>query len=109
MKAYEINETADRILVTWPANIPFTPRTVHEKELGELVRDGKELVFDFSLTRVLGTRWIRLVQRLSIARDDMGKMLLIAGLHETLLEKADLIAIRADLHIVDSAADMDKS
>lgn len=105
MNAYEISETADRVVVSWPTSIPFTPRTEHENELTNLVRGSKALVFDFSSTRAVGTRWLRLLQRLTIVGDEMGKTLFTAGLHETLLGKADLIAIRGDLHIVESLAD----
>lgn len=86
------------VLVTWSDRVPG-PRIDDERALAALIRGGKPVLFDFSATRVIGTRWLRLMQRLTISADEMGKELLVVGLDAVLSAKADLIAIKGDLHV----------
>lgn len=103
MNAYSI-DTSDPefVLVIWAEQVSHSPRPEHVLALEQLVQQGKPVVFDFSETRVIGTRWLRLTQRLTLQADDMGKELLTVGLDEVLSEKADIIAILDQLHVYPS-------
>ena len=96
-----VEESPEDVTVVWEATVSSNPGEEHERELGVLAADGRRLVFDFTATRALGSRWLRLLHRLSLRRDDLGERLLIAGMRESLLEVADKLAIRENLHLVE--------
>jgi hypothetical protein len=102
IKSFEIEYDADRCIVVWAAQVHQSVTLAAERALTELVEDNRFVIYNFGATRVIGTRWLRLVQRLSILADSMGKEIAVVGLTAMLLEKADLVAIKPDLHLYDS-------
>jgi len=88
--------------VVWASQIYQRLDQAREHTLTQLITNNPIVVFDFAQSRVIGTRWLRLVQRLSIYADGMAKEIAVVGLVEALLAKADIVAIRPDLHIYDS-------
>jgi hypothetical protein len=103
---FEIEYDADRCIVVWAAQVHHSVTLPDERALSQLVEDNRFVVYNFGATRVIGTRWLRLVQRLSIVADSMGKEIAVVGLTAMLLEKADLVAIKQDLHLYDSLETM---
>ncbi len=53
-------------------------------------------------TRIAGTRWLRLIQRLSVSAERMGKEVRVVSLNDVLKEKADAIATAGDLRLYPS-------
>lgn len=99
---FEITYHGARCVVVWATQVYQRLDQAREHTLTQLITTNPIVVFDFAQTRVIGTRWLRLVQRLSINADDMGKEIAVVGLVEALLTKADIVAIKPDLHIYDS-------
>jgi hypothetical protein len=91
------DDDPDFVVLRWETRVSSRPTPDQFQELRQLVQRGKPVLFDFTATRSLGTRWLRLAHRLCVESSEMGKELLVVGLNEVLLEKADVIAIISDL------------
>ncbi len=98
-KRFEIEPDRGFVVVRLAPALNHRLRTEDEAELRQLVRDNELVVFDFSSTTRANTTWIRFVHALTIDARDMGKDVVVAGMIDALLDKADLIAVKQDLRL----------
>lgn len=75
------------------------PRTsADDAKLDELVAQG-DVVCDLTQTRYLASDWLRYLVKLTARGDRLGRRVRLAGVHQHVLETADLIAVKTHLRI----------
>ncbi|MEA1927251.1 MAG: STAS domain-containing protein [Candidatus Auribacterota bacterium] len=77
-------------------------RKEQEDELEKLVEDYNIIACDLSKTEMMGTDWIRWLERLSIEAGNRGKMFVLVAMGELVKQTADIIGLKGKFKMKDT-------
>lgn len=93
-----IDEGAGAILVKFRAERCGIPQTKkHEDEITELVRMNDTVKYDLSETTAIGSRWIKLMAKMTLLANSMGKQVLCVGMSNNIRAMSEVIGTIDDL------------
>ena len=100
---YIINEpTPGQVIVQFAEICDHTLLSAHEKQLSDLVGAHSRIMFDLRKTLVMTANWLRLLATLTSKAHELNKVVVVLGMSKSLMESADVLALRLTPDVPDS-------